>query len=420
MTTATRDTGFWRYENRMIAVLCLMFGVVFFDRNAMSNLAVFVQRDLALSNFQVSLLVSGLSLAWAIAALLIGAISDKTGSRKGLLVFTVLMFSACSFLSGIAAGFVMLLASRVLMGFAEGGILPIAQSLVALESDEKRRGLNMGVMQNLGSNLIGSFLAPIILTAIALAWGWRSAFFTAAVPGFICAALIWFFVREPKAHEIASRTTAAPSGEKMGFLSMLRFRNIWLCALMSILMVPWMIIGWVFLSLYLINVQGVSESSAAGIVSVLGISAAVFAFIVPGLSDKLGRKPVIVGFTLLGALYPVFALYFHGPLWALGALIFFAWSASGVFPLFMATIPSETIPSRYMATSLGLVMGLGELVGGSSLVPLAGKAADLYGLHAPLWIASALALASTVFALFLVETAPAKVGSATLAAARAA
>jgi hypothetical protein len=86
----------------------------------------------------------------------------------------------------------------------------------------------------------------------------------------------------------------------------------------------------------------------------------------------------------------------------------------------MATIPSETIPARYMATSLGLVMGLGELIGGSSLVPLAGKAADLYGLHAPLWIATGLALASTVFALFLVETAPAKVGSANLAAARAA
>ncbi len=279
----TKETGFWRYENRMIAVLCLMFGVVFFDRNAMSNLAVFVQRDLALSNYQISLLVSGLSLAWALAALLIGAISDKTGSRKRLLVITVIMFSACSFLSGIASGFVMLLLSRVLMGFSEGGILPIAQSLVALESDEKRRGLNMGVMQNLGSNLIGSSLAPIVLVAIAEAYHWRTAFYIAAIPGLICAALIWFFVREPQTHEIAR--VSAPKGEKMSFASMLRFRNMWLCALMSILMVPWMIIGWVFLQLYLINVRGVSESESSFVFSVLGISAAVFAFIVPGLSD---------------------------------------------------------------------------------------------------------------------------------------
>ena len=104
----------------------------------------------------------------------------------------------------------------------------------------------------------------------------------------------------------------------------------------------------------------------------------------------------------------------------LGALIFIAWSASGVFPLFMATIPSETIPARYMASSLGLVMGLGELIGGTSVVPLAGKAADLYGLAAPMWIAVGLALLSTVFALFLVETAPVKIAARNLATARAA
>lgn len=415
-----KETGVWRYENRMIAVLCLMFGVVFFDRNAMSNLAVFVQRDLSLSNFEITVLVAGLSCAWAIAALAIGAISDKTGSRKGLLVLTVLIFSVASVFSGLAAGFMMLLAARILMGFAEGGILPIAQSMVALESDEKRRGFNMGVMQNAGSNLIGSFLAPIVLTAIALAWGWRSAFFAAAIPGFICAALIWFFVREPKTHEIASHVTGAPPAAKMGMASMLRYRNIWLCALMSILMVPWMIIGWVFLQLYLINVRGVGEQDASFVASVLGISAFVFAFIVPGLSDKIGRKPVMIGFTLLGALYPIFTLYFTGPLWILGVLIFIAWSASAVFPLFMATVPSETIPARYVATSMGLVMGLGELIGGTSVVPLAGAAADKWGLQAPMWIAVVLALLSAFLALFIVETAPVKVGSSQLAPARAA
>lgn len=416
----TKETGFWRYENRMIAVLCLMFGVVFFDRNAMSNLAVFVQRDLALSNFEITLLVAGLSCAWAIAALLIGAISDRTGSRKGLLVITVVGFSLCSVFSGVATGFAVLLVSRILMGFSEGGILPIAQSMVALESDEKRRGFNMGVMQNAGSNLIGSFLAPIVLTAIALAWGWRSAFFAAAIPGLVCAALIWFFVREPKTHEIAAHVATPAAGDKMGMASMLRHRNIWLCALISILMVPWMIIGWVFLQLYLINVRGVSETDASYVAGVLGISAFVFAFVVPGLSDRIGRKPVTIGFTLLGALYPLFTLYFNGPLWILGILIFIAWSASAVFPLFMATVPSETIPARYVATSMGLVMGLGELIGGTSLVPLAGAAADKWGLQAPMWIAVVLALVSAFLALFLQETAPVKVGAVQLATARAA
>ena len=44
-----KETGVWRYENRLIAVLCLMFGFVFFDRNAMAYLGPFVQKDLGLT-----------------------------------------------------------------------------------------------------------------------------------------------------------------------------------------------------------------------------------------------------------------------------------------------------------------------------------------------------------------------------------
>jgi hypothetical protein len=60
-----------------------------------------------------------------------------------------------------------LFATRLLMGVAEGPVLPVSQSLVAFESADGRRGYNMGVMQNFGSNLLGSFAAPLVLVAIA-------------------------------------------------------------------------------------------------------------------------------------------------------------------------------------------------------------------------------------------------------------
>ena len=63
-------------------------------------------------------------------------------------------------------------------------------------------------------------------------------------------------------------------------------------------------------------------------------------------------------------LVPLAALYCDSSLYLLGALIFLGWSASGTFPLFMGTIPSETIPARYVATSLGLTVGIGEIFGG--------------------------------------------------------
>jgi len=115
---------------------------------------------------------------------------------------------------------------------------------------------------------------------------------------------------------------------------------------------------------------------------------------------------VVVVFNLIGALVPLAALYFHGSLYLLGVLIFLGWSASGTFPLFMATIPSETIPARYVATGVGLAVGIGEVLGGVSAPAAAGSAADRYGLDAPLLIQLACALVGALLALALKETAP--------------
>jgi MFS transporter, ACS family, hexuronate transporter len=88
-----------------------------------------------------------------------------------------------------------------------------------------------------------------------------------------------------------------------------------------------------------------------------------------------------------------------------------------VFPIFMATIPSETIPVKYVATSLGLIVGVGEVVGGAFGPPIAGKLADLYGLQAPMYMAMVCAVMGGLLALGLKETAPVKVGARKLAPA---
>jgi MFS family permease len=394
----------WRYETRMIVVLGFMFGIVFFDRNAMSFLGPFVAKDLQLNNTQVGMLGSALSFTWALSCLLVSALSDATGKRKAILVPAILIFSLSSMLSGVAATFSVLLVSRLIMGLSEGGILPICQSLLVAESSEKRRGLNMGVMQNVGSNFFGSFLAPIVLVAIAQGYGWRTGFYVAAVPGLLCALLVMFLIREPKVATIV--ITAAQQRES--WLALLRYRNIWVCIAVSIVMVAWMVLGWVFLPFVYPALRGLNASVTSYLMSLLGISAMVFAFIVPGLSDRIGRRPVVIVFNAIGMLVPLAALYFGGSPWLLGVLVFIGWSASGTFPIFMATIPSETVPVRLLATAIGVVICVGEILGGVSAPTLAGRAADLYGMQWPMYIMAGCAAAGTVFAIFLRETAPAK------------
>jgi MFS family permease len=396
-----------KYETRLIWVLTITFGFVFFDRNAANFLMPFIADDLHFNNEQVGWVASALSFTWAVASFLGGWYSDRTGNRKTLLLVTVVAFSLCSFASGLAASFLTLVSARLLMGLAEGPILPIAQSLVAIESTAAKRGNNMGVMQNFGSNLLGSFAAPLILVAIASTYNWRWAFYLAGVPGLIMALLIAKYVRQPAA--IASSTpAAAPAAADMGFREMMRHRNMWLCMVMAIFMVAWMVLGWAFLPLFYTKVRMISKVQMSYLMSVLGLSAAFFSFVVPALSDRFGRRPVIVIFNFIGLLVPLAALHFHGSLFILGALIFFGWSASGTFPLFMGTVPSETIPARYVATSLGMVVGIGEILGGVGGPAISGRAADHYGLQAPLIIMAVCAIVGTVLALFLRETAPSR------------
>jgi MFS family permease len=388
----------------MIVVLGFMFGIVFFDRNAMAFLGPFVARDLQLNNTQVGMLGSALSLTWALSCLLVSALSDATGKRKAILVPAIVIFSLSSMLSGMAATFSVLLISRLIMGFSEGGILPICQSLLVAESSEKRRGFNMGVMQNVGSNFFGSFLAPIVLVAIAQAYGWRTGFYVAAVPGLLCALLVMFLIREPRAATVVS----SAAQQRDSWLALLRYRNIWVCIAVSIVMVAWMVLGWVFLPFAYPALRGLDDSVTSYLMSLLGISAMVFAFIVPGLSDRIGRRPVVIAFNAIGIIVPLAALYFGGSPWLLGALVFVGWSASGAFPIFMATIPSETVPIRLLATAIGVVICVGEILGGVTAPTLAGRAADLHGMQWPMYIMAGCAAAGAVFAIFLRETAPVK------------
>ena len=399
---------FSSYENRLLFVLSLSFGFVFFDRNALSFLAPFVADDLSLSNTQIGLLVSALSLTWALSGYLLGARSDRSGRRKPYLLVAVIVFSVCSFFSGLASTFFMLLAARLLMGVAEGPILPISQTLMAMNSTASRRGHNMGIMQNFGSNLLGSCIAPLLLVALASHYHWRLAFIVAGIPGLIAACMIWKYVREPREVVIAQPTTPSASQPVAAgsLLELLRYRNVWLSMLIACFYVAWMVLGWAFMPVYYMNERQFGSTAMGILTSVLGASATLCSFIVPALSDRLGRRLVVVVFSLIGALTPLAALYFQGPFWMLCTVLFITWSASGVAPIFMATIPSETVPVHRIAACVGLVMGMGEVVGGVLSPVLGGWLADIHGLGAPLLLQAGCAIVVGVLGLGLIETAP--------------
>jgi MFS transporter, ACS family, hexuronate transporter len=412
------------YPWLLVGLLSFNFGVVYFDRNTLNFLMPLIQPELRLSNEQVGMLGSALSLSWALAGLVVGRLSDVLGRRKLILVIAAFIFSAASMLSGWVTSFAMLMVTRLMMGFAEGGVMPISQALISAEIDPARRGLAMGIAQNFGANLLSNFLGPIVVVNFGLAFGWRSAFYLAALPGVVAAVLMLWLLRDPTPEEAGISAAAAADGaigadgaQGVGNASGVprpasagpaawKHPNVLLCIGMSISLVAFIVVFAIFMPLYLVNVRHMPQPVMAWLMSMFGLTSMLFAFLVPGSSDVLGRRPVVISMSLIAALIPLSALFVHQPLWLVFVLFALGAAMSGVFPLAMATIPSETVPPRQLATVLGLTMGLGEIIGGVFAPTLAGRAADANGLGATLWILIGLSVVTSVLACFIKETAP--------------
>jgi ACS family hexuronate transporter-like MFS transporter len=390
-----------RYQWLLVALLSAKFGVVFFDRNVFSYLTSFIQPDLSLSNFQIGNIASAFSFSWAIAGLCMGSLVDRFGRRKPMLVAATVAFSMASVLSGFSSGFAWLLGARLLMGIAEGGIMPITQTLIAAEVPHERRGLAQGITQNFGANLLANTLGPLIIVWMAIRFGWRNAFFLAALPGVVMALLIAALVREP--------TRAAPASgvERGGFAAVLADRSMLLCIAISTLLVAYLVVFFTFAPLYLIQVRGFDQQHMSWLMSSFGVASMAVAFLVPGSSDRFGRRPVIIAASLLGLALPLGLLFSNGQLAPLIACIAVGSALSGVFPLAMATIPSEIVGPARTATALSLTMGISEILGGVLAPSVAGKIADFEGLGATLWILAGLVAAIIALAAMLRETAPA-------------
>lgn len=403
------------YENRVLSILFLTFGFVFFDRLALNFLFPKIANEFALTNKHLGLLASTLALSWALSGVFFGWLSDRIGARKPLLIGAVVVFSAASLLSGLAVGFITLLLCRLLMGLAEGPVLPLSQAILVAESSESRLGLNMGLVQSSAPGLLGIVIGGPVIIFLAETVGWRWAFYISFVPGFLLAISICRFIKEPKAEAQQSRPAQieeqSPDKEsdKVNFLSLLKHRNIVLSIVISCFFITWFIVITTFTPVFLIDEKGFAPEQVSAVMVCIGIGHVFWVFAVPGLSDRIGRKTAMIVFSFLSVLAPVFMIFIHTA-WLMSVLVGLSYAGLGCFVLFMSTIPAETVSRAQLATALGLVMGTGEIAGGFLGPSIAGYAADIYGLNAPMWISAGGALVAAVTSLFLIETAPIKTG----------
>lgn len=391
-----------RYESFLISILFLTWGTVFLDRMSQLYLAPYFAPEFRLDNEQIGFLASVTAIAWAISGFFFGALSDRYG-RRPVLVPAIFLFSALSWMSGMVHSFTQLLVVRALLGIAEGPCWAIITAIIEESSPPNRRGRNVGIVVSAAA-LVGLSAAPILSTQVAARFGWRWAFFVAGIPGIVMGLMLWKFVKEP-----ASRGghvgghSHAPLAE---YLLILRFRNMWLSCLGSAGFMCWLFLLNVFAPLYITGVMHEPGTTAGFLLGAGGLGSFFLSFVFPALSDRIGRRPVLMMLAAMSAVVPlalqVRALY--SVPWLLAGILLMCNAGQAIASLIIVLVPAETVPPQFRATAIGLSTLAGEVIGATVAPALGGALAEKAGLHVPLLMSAGGMVLLFLVALGLKET----------------
>lgn len=396
------------YENWMVFVLCAAFGFVMFDRFALSNLQNYIIADLNISYTQLGIATSVFAFSWAIIGLFGSYIADTKVSRKKLLAIIVFLFSVCSMLTGLVTGFATLILVRLLMGAFEGPVMPVSQSFIIPQSSPHRRGMNMGLMQVSAVGLVSTTLGPLVQVALAESIGWRATFVLTIIPGIFISILIWKILINPTTGigEDAAHKTGNKAKEKIKYAEIFKNRNVLLSIIGTLFLLCWYVCTLTYAVGYLTKVKGLSNSQMSYVMSAFGIGAILWGVLIPRLSDKFGRKPLVIIAAVMGICAPLGILYAPANIPLLMFIAFFGWGGTGVNALMQSTIPAESGDPRFVSTIIGSNQLTGELIGATLGATLLGIVADKAGLGTVMFICAACMGVCLIVSLFYKESAP--------------
>ncbi len=186
--------------------------ISYIDRNTLALLAPTILKETRLTNEQYGWIISAFSVAYMIGNPVWGRLLDRIGLRVGMTA-AVSFWTIASAAHAFATGFWSFAAARAALEFGEGATFPggLRTSMQTLPPRKRSRGI--AVSYSGGS--LGAIVTPLIVTPIALWWGWRSAFWFTGLVGAAWLAL-WMFVsrrpdvRHPREAEHTDAATAAP------------------------------------------------------------------------------------------------------------------------------------------------------------------------------------------------------------------
>lgn len=299
----------------------LLGGIInYLDRANLSIAAPEMMKELHLTNTDIGLMGAVFSWTYAFMQLPSGWLVDRFGAKR-VYAIAVSWWSVSTALTGACNKLTSLLGARILLGIGEAPCFPTTAKITSYWFPKKERGFATGVWDS-GSKW-GPAIAPPILVAIMVAFGWRALFYITGVIGLVFILLFWYNYRNPEEHKTLSQEeleyikAGGAGAEKnikhavISWGSLFKYRSVW-----------GMILGffcniWIwniflnFLPLYLLKTQHISLTQ-------LGIYASIPWF--GGIAGDIGGGWITKKLADSGKISPITAKRLLVSLCALGTM----------------------------------------------------------------------------------------------------
>ncbi|MGO9429039.1 MFS transporter [Rhodoblastus sp.] len=401
-------------------VLCAAaIAVNYLDRSTIAIANPEIRKEFNIGAAQFGALQSVWSLCYAFAQIPIGLVVDRLGPRT-LLGASLVLWSIAVAAGGLTASFKQLFVARSMLGITESPAYPTAVRVTSNWFQNRDRGVPTGVF-NMGAN-IGTAIAPPLLTALMLLFGWRMMFILMGGVGLL-AALVWFWLyRDPDAAELTATDRAyldANKSKRGGahvaarqWTRLFRFRTTWamifgaFCSGYGI----WMYVTW--LPGYLEGQHHIGIAQTGFLASIPLVCSIFGAFFGGYASDRLAARgvpivqarklPTALGY-LGSGLFTALAAYSTTP----GPAIL--WISIAMFLLWFAVAAKWTLitavsPQDYCA-SCSSIQNFGSYLGGTCSPFITGLIVDKTGSFVlALALGSVIMIAGAAIYYFLVAS----------------
>ncbi|MCI3134811.1 spinster family MFS transporter [Phenylobacterium aquaticum] len=219
------------YRRYALFILLCVYTVNFLDRQVVSILAEPIKNDLHIADWQIGMMTGvAFALFYTGLGLPIARLAESV-NRIWIIGAALTVWSGFTLACGLAQNFVQLVLARIGVGVGEAGCTPTAHSLIADYVPKENRASALAFF-SIGTPL-GGLLGLAMGGIVADAYGWRTAFLLAGLPGLVFAVIVLGTLREPRKALAAVQARANAPG-KGHFMATLRYlggrRTFWFIA----------------------------------------------------------------------------------------------------------------------------------------------------------------------------------------------